>query len=151
MAALIRARPATLLRNVQHSLRMLSTSSKKSDTAAATSAQPREPDTIDFSIESVRKSKNWLSYGFDYEDKEYDEQIFRSTMFFAFTLCLVGCSFFACYYPDPHQRDWAQREAFLVLREREAAGLNPIDPDIIDPSTVVLPSDEELGATEIII
>lgn len=47
--------------------------------------------------------------------------------------------------------EWAQREAFIVLRDREAAGLEPIAADYIDPSLVELPSDEELGDTDIII
>lgn len=55
------------------------------------------------------------------------------------------------YAPDPLLRDWAQREAFLELRRREAAGLDPISRDYADPANVVLPSDEELGNMEIII
>lgn len=49
------------------------------------------------------------------------------------------------------QLEWSQREAYIVLREREEAGLEPIAPDYIDPTTIDLPSDEELGNTEIII
>lgn len=55
------------------------------------------------------------------------------------------------YYPDMNLSEWSQREAFIVLRERELAGLDPIDPWYVDPATVELPTDEELGDTEIII
>jgi NADH dehydrogenase (ubiquinone) 1 beta subcomplex subunit 11 len=48
-------------------------------------------------------------------------------------------------------RDWSQREAYLLVREREAMGLPLIDPNYTDESTIVLPSEEELGDFEIII
>ena len=47
--------------------------------------------------------------------------------------------------------EWCQREAFLRLREREAAGELPISADFVDPKLIELPSEEELGDTEIII
>lgn len=47
--------------------------------------------------------------------------------------------------------DWYQREAFLELRRREAAGLPLIDGNLVEPSKITLPSDEELGNTEIVI
>lgn len=48
-------------------------------------------------------------------------------------------------------RDWAQREAYLTIRDREAKGLPFIDPNMVDPAKMELPSDEELGDFEIII
>lgn len=72
-------------------------------------------------------------------------------MFFSITLCLVVAGFVWGYAPDPLLRDWAQREAFLELRRREAAGLEPISRDFVDPSTIELPSDEELGSNDVII
>lgn len=48
-------------------------------------------------------------------------------------------------------RHWAQREAYLKLREREAQGLTAIDPNLIDLDRIELPSDEELVGQEIII
>ena len=48
-------------------------------------------------------------------------------------------------------KDWAQREAYLELRRREAEGLLPIEPNLISPDKVELPSDEDLGNAEIII
>lgn len=151
MAALIRARPsAALLRNLP-SIRLLSTSSKKSDSATATSSVAHKEDTIDFSIEAVRKSKNWVSYGFDREDKEWDRQIMRATFFCGITLIFVFGGLFFAYVPDPKLQHWAQREAYLQLRDREAAGVDLVSPDYVHASLVELPTDEELGDTEIII
>ena len=50
-------------------------------------------------------------------------------------------------------RDWAQREAFLEMARREKAGLVYIDPDFLPKEKVLaqIPSEEELGDTEIIV
>ena len=48
-------------------------------------------------------------------------------------------------------QNWAQREAFLLLKEREEAGIFPISKDFIDPEKINLPSDEELGDIDILI
>lgn len=151
MAALIRARPtAVLLRNLP-SIRLLSTSPKKSDTATAQPAINQQENTIDFSIEAVKKSSNWVSYGYERNDKELDRQVMRGAFFTSVTVCLVLGGFVLAYLPDPKMRDWAQREAFLQLRAREAAGVELISPNLIDASLVELPTDEELRDTEIII
>ena len=47
--------------------------------------------------------------------------------------------------------NWTQREAYLLLKEREDAGIFPISKDFIDPEKVILPSDEELGDIDILI
>ena len=47
--------------------------------------------------------------------------------------------------------DWAQREAFLELRRREALGLPPIDANLVEEDKIELPSDEELDTRNIII
>lgn len=65
------------------------------------------------------------------------------------TLLVLG--FVWAYLPDFNLRDWSVREALLELRRREAAGLPLIDPNLIPPEKIVLPSDEELGDAEIII
>lgn len=74
-------------------------------------------------------------------------------MFGMVTCLFVGISFIWAYYPDSNLRDWSKREAFLQIRRREKLGLPYIDPNLIDPAKVALtlPSDEELGETEIII
>ena len=48
-------------------------------------------------------------------------------------------------------KNWATREAYLLLKEREDAGIFPISKDFLDPEKVNLPSDEELGDIEILI
>ena len=48
-------------------------------------------------------------------------------------------------------QNWTQREAYLLLKEREDAGIFPISKDFIDPEKVNLPSDEELGDIDILI
>jgi len=47
--------------------------------------------------------------------------------------------------------DWTVREALILLRERELAGIFPIDKNFIDPAKLELPSDEELGDATIIV
>lgn len=80
-----------------------------------------------------------------------DRNSMKASFFFSVTLCLVFGSFVWAYLPDNMMRDWSQREAFLELRRRESLGLEPVSRDYVDPATVELPSDEELGDTEIII
>lgn len=141
-----------LVRNWQNPIRLVSTSPKKNETSVAKplSSQVSE-EVTDFSIEAVRKSKNWVSYGFSRTDKEEDRQYTRAVYFCGISIAIVGTVFWWSYLPDRQYLEWSQREAYIVLREREAAGLEPISPDYTDPTTVILPSDEELGKTEIII
>lgn len=75
----------------------------------------------------------------------------KSTFFFSVTLCLVFGTFIWSYLPDNQLRDWSQREGYLELRRREAAGNAPISPDYIERALVQLPSEEDLADTEIII
>lgn len=125
-------------------VRGIKTSPKKDETAAVAGPVTKE----DFANPNP---KNWVSYGFDYKDETNDRSSTKSSFFFAVTLCLAWGTFFWAYLPDTQMRDWAQREAFLELRRREKAGVELISPNYIDPATMVLPSDEELGDTEIII
>ena len=46
---------------------------------------------------------------------------------------------------------WEKREAFLELARREKHGLPLIDINLVDPSKIHLPSDEELGDFDIIV
>lgn len=75
----------------------------------------------------------------------------HATGFFSITLCIVGGIFMFAYMPDYNYKNWAEREAFLELRRREDQGLPLIDPNYIQPSLIQLPSEEELGDTEIVI
>lgn len=135
-----------LVAGAQRDVRFISTSQKKSDTAAVAHG----PKTVeDFAKPDTKK--NWVYWGFDSKNQENDYNATHATFFFSVTLCLVGGSFVYFYQPDFMLRDWAQREAYLELRRREAAGLDPVSPNYIDPASIELPSDEELGDTEIII
>lgn len=124
--------------------RSIKTSPKKDETVAA----PASVTTEDFANPNP---KNWISYGFDYKTEAEDRKATKSTFFFAVTLCLVWGTFYWSYLPDTKLRDWAQREGFLELRRREEAGVDLISPNYVDPDKIVLPSDEDLGQTEIII
>lgn len=100
-------------------------------------------------IQSVKKK--WVSYGFSEEDEAEDIHSLHQTMFTTVTICIVmGCTLWA-YLPDSRGIDWAQREAYLQLRYKEENGLPLINPNVVDPSKIYLPSDEELGDTDIII
>lgn len=122
--------------------RLVSTSNKKYDTATVESVK---------SETQIESQKSWVSYGYDFKSKEVDSKAMHSITFVSVTLCLVIGGFYIMYYPDSNLRDWSQREAYLELRRREQNGLLPIDPNLIDPAKIQLPSDEELGDTEIII
>ncbi|XP_053688011.1 NADH dehydrogenase [ubiquinone] 1 beta subcomplex subunit 11, mitochondrial [Sabethes cyaneus] len=140
----------SLIQHSARSARLISSSQKNRDAAAVdvtskkAAAKPAEPA-------ATAVKKNWVSYGFDYKDEANDRSATNASFFFSVTLCLVLGSFYWAYLPDPQLRDWAQREGYLELRRREAAGLEPISKDFIDPSKIVLPTDEELGTTEIVI
>lgn len=125
--------------------RAIKTSSKKDETAASIPAPVTKEDFAN------PNPKNWVSYGFDSKDKTNDRKSTRASFFFAVTLCLAWGTFYWSYLPDTQSRDWAQREGFLELRRREMAGVDLISPNYIDPAQMVLPSDDELGDTEIII
>ncbi|VDL97450.1 unnamed protein product [Schistocephalus solidus] len=43
------------------------------------------------------------------------------------------------------ENEWARREAFLELERRRLLGLPLVDPNLIPPERVKLPSKEELG------
>jgi len=121
--------------------RLVSTSKKNNDTVAADVCKTTTKAEV----------KNWISYGFDFNSKTNDRAYVNAIFFAAISLCMVGGGFSMAYAPDFPLRDWSVREAFLELRRREAAGKPLIDPNFISPEKIILPSDEDLGATEIII
>ncbi|XP_046387282.1 NADH dehydrogenase [ubiquinone] 1 beta subcomplex subunit 11, mitochondrial [Ischnura elegans] len=123
--------------------RCISTGNKSSDTATV------KQDVS--AVQDTGTTKNWMSYGYDMEDEKTDRNAANSSLFFSITVCIVLGGFFFTYQPDYQLRDWSQREAYLQLRHREQNGLPLIDPNYIDPASIELPSDEELGETEIII
>ncbi|GFG35477.1 hypothetical protein Cfor_09130 [Coptotermes formosanus] len=152
MAAVVRmAQRSALVRSMMLSnskcIRLISTSKKNRETAGL--AEPIEKSETTESTTVTKK--NWVSYGFDFKSEEADRNAMNATFFFSITLCIVFGGFVWAYYPDVLLRDWAQREGYLELRRRETQGLPLIDRNLIDPSKINLPSDEELGDTEIII
>lgn len=132
-----------LLRPLLPQVRQISTSKKNRDTAITHQECEAKAET--------KVEKNWVSYGFDLKDKSIDRQATHAIFFGAITLCMVVGGFGYIYMPDFQLRDWAQREAYLELRRREMNGLPLVDPNLVSPSKVVLPDDEELADTEIII
>lgn len=123
--------------------RWLSKSESKQDVSTA---KPHSP-----SSDSSVVPKNWVSYGFSPKNYYEDRVLTHFFMFMGISWALVGSCWILYYYPDLNRHEWYQREAFLELRRREAAGLPLVDPDYVPPSQVRMPSDEELGSYEIII
>uniref|UniRef100_A0A6B2E9X3 NADH dehydrogenase [ubiquinone] 1 beta subcomplex subunit 11, mitochondrial n=1 Tax=Phlebotomus kandelakii TaxID=1109342 RepID=A0A6B2E9X3_9DIPT len=150
MSALVRFSALRVLRNTiqtatRHT-RALSTSQKNQETGPISPTTPFDTTKTDIELK-----KNWVSYGFETTDEHRDRSHTRASFFFTVTLCLVWGSFLFAYMPDYRLRDWSQREAFLEIRRRESLGLPHINRDYADPATIVLPTDEDLGNTEIII
>ncbi|XP_064087170.1 NADH dehydrogenase [ubiquinone] 1 beta subcomplex subunit 11, mitochondrial-like isoform X2 [Macrobrachium nipponense] len=126
----------------------ISTSKRNKDTITVTDAIPAESKSA---TEEVAVNKNWVSWGFSIRSETEDNTRMHLIFLFSVTLCLVTGGFIFAYMPDYKLRDWAQREAYLELRRREAEGLPLIDANLISADKVELPSDEDLGSTEIII
>ena len=70
-------------------------------------------------------------------------------LFFCSMVFLLVPVFWWRYMYDQGKVDWSHREAMILLRERENAGIFPIDKNFVDPAKLELPTDEELGDTEI--
>lgn len=113
------------------------------------SSTPKKDDNA--SVQPYPVKRTWVSYGFSEESEKLDRHFMHLTFFVVVSICFVGGSFVIAYLPDPTLRDWAQREAFLQIRYREEHGLPYVDPNVVDPSKFTLPSEEELGNTEIVI
>lgn len=143
MAGLARFRPQSLLKLRPQASRNISTSKSNKDTITATKEAVTRSD--------AKVEKNWVSYGYWDHNKSKDRQAAHLIMFTSVTLCAVGGVFIFYYRPEFTLKDWAQREAFIELRRRERHGLPLINPNIVDPSKFTLPTDEELGDTDIVI
>jgi len=94
----------------------------------------------------------WQSKGYDYNDEKLDNEWHKLFLFSVISVPVLFCLTY-CYLPNRNMRDWAIREAYLVLAEREAAGVEPISRDLVDPERILahLPSDEELKAAGVVI
>jgi len=138
MAALFRV---NCVRGLRRGLALMSC--KEMTICRRIATTPSLYDSIKEETKPVKRK--WVSYGFTDENEAEDRHALRITI-----VLVLGCTVMA-YLPDVRDKDWAQREAYLQLRYREEHGLPPIDPNYIDPSKIILPTDEELGNAEIII
>merc|ERR1712154_254087 len=94
----------------------------------------------------------WQSKGYDYFDEKLDHQWHQLFMFLYVSCSVLFVTLWA-YLPDRTMRDWAIREAYLVVKEREAAGVEPLSKDLVDAEKILshLPSDEELVKAGVVI
>lgn len=146
---------ATWLKNISNrslpvAVARLNTSQKDKDTSSVSTPnlfQDGLPEKFDARV----TNKHWVSLGYDVNDREKDVTFMHIFYFGIFTYCFVLGGFYIMYAPYRGFRDWSQREAYLEIRRREELGLPYIDRDLIPADKIVLPSDEELGDTKIII
>ncbi|XP_063367894.1 NADH dehydrogenase [ubiquinone] 1 beta subcomplex subunit 11, mitochondrial-like [Cydia amplana] len=110
---------------------------------SVTACKPREPPCPPPEAKK-QISQNWVSYGFDYENCQDDYNYHHASYFFTITLCIIFGGFAWVYAPDVCLRDWAQREAFLELRRREAGGMPAIDPNYVPSGQIKLPSEQQI-------
>lgn len=125
--------------------RQLISTSKNTKSDAVNVSEACKADTIQAT------NKNWVSYGFEVKSKKDDRRVAHAVFFTSITMCIIWGGAYWVYFPDYNLKDWSTRQAFLELRRRERLGLPLIDPNLVDPAKIKLPSDEELGDTEIII
>jgi len=92
---------------------------------------------------------NYEYFGFNTTDR--DDDWFEHNFRLFFGVCFISYwSFFILFYrPDHKMQDWVCREAWLQLERREREGLPLIDINYIDPKLMILPTEEELGDTQL--
>ncbi|KAK0178944.1 hypothetical protein PV327_007781 [Microctonus hyperodae] len=134
-------------------VRCVNTSSKppQANTGTSTSSIVNPITTDTHALEETNKSEDWISYGMSEEDKWWDRFSMHSTIFMGYSVCIIFGGTLLAYMPDMRDHEWTAREAYLQLRYREENGLPLVDPNLIDPAKIILPTDEELGDTEVII
>ncbi|GIY73712.1 complex I-ESSS [Caerostris darwini] len=133
----------------------ISTTKKSKDTLAYPEnlfpkKQPPPPKTVEDFAET-KNPKFWVSYGYDEENYEKDRHDHKVINFMLLTVLVCGGTFIVAYSPDIYNQDWTNREAYIRMNERKKLGLPYVDKNYIDPEKIELPSDEELGDTEIIL
>jgi len=96
---------------------------------------------------------NWTTLGWNHFDPHIDADLNSFFFFCGVTGSFVITIFLFAYSPRQICMDWSVREAYLLLREREEAGIEPICKDFVDPEKMLasLPSDEELKAAGVVI
>ncbi|XP_043220825.1 NADH dehydrogenase [ubiquinone] 1 beta subcomplex subunit 11, mitochondrial-like [Amphibalanus amphitrite] len=141
------------------SIRCVSTSTDKKDIidANVTTGPIQEPHRVTLSPEAKQKLRGevktdqWQSFGWSIESETEDRRLMHYVFFCTVSCGIVLGSLIWAYLPDARGLDWAHREAYLQLHLRESEGRPLLDPNLIDPALIELPSDEELGDTKIII
>ena len=96
--------------------------------------------------------QNWATYGLDQHDRVRDEINFHNEIA-TFALFMLIMMYICHYKKDPYRKDWARREATILVLEREEAGLPYIDMNYVDPKKLLenLPTEEELEGTQVYI
>uniref|UniRef100_A0A0X3NN76 NADH dehydrogenase [ubiquinone] 1 beta subcomplex subunit 11, mitochondrial n=1 Tax=Schistocephalus solidus TaxID=70667 RepID=A0A0X3NN76_SCHSO len=89
--------------------------------------------------------KDWLPYGWNETDKYDDIYKYKVGTFIMTVIVTFGFAYQMWYRPRGLENEWARREAFLELERRRLLGLPLVDPNLIPPERVKLPSKEELG------
>lgn len=102
------------------------------------------PRTAEDFAEAAKKPRNWISYGFSYEDRFEDADVYHTTMFFFFSIFLVLGTFWLAYLPDWNNQDWSLREGYFELARRERLGLPRVDKEFIPLDRIKLPTEEEI-------
>merc|ERR1712055_714389 len=124
-------------------------STSKKDTTTVTDLTKHFKDDLPEKFDARVTQKQWVSWGFDFEDREQDRTFVHLFFFAGVTLVFVTGSWWHAYLPTRNLGDWAQREAYLEIKRRESLGLPYIDKNLIPIDPADLPTDEELGDTEI--
>merc|ERR1712107_762671 len=94
-------------------LRNVANSSKNASTEAASGAKPRSQEELSKMVGETMK-KQWKSYGHYQHDKKLDYFEYHASVFVCAIFC-VGICWFNYYRRDYSYRDWARREAMLLL------------------------------------
>ncbi|XP_033746415.1 NADH dehydrogenase [ubiquinone] 1 beta subcomplex subunit 11, mitochondrial-like [Pecten maximus] len=164
MATLIRAavRARNLLAVSRQSRRLvqpsclISTSKKNKDGISATieevSSREDELKQLEehFANRDPDSPKNYVSFGWDEVDHEFDKFTHNMTFFTGITLMVIMMFFFS-YCPDHRLKNWSMREAHLELQRREKLGLPLIDRNLVDSSKIMLPSEEDLEGVKVLL
>ncbi|XP_022300284.2 NADH dehydrogenase [ubiquinone] 1 beta subcomplex subunit 11, mitochondrial-like [Crassostrea virginica] len=142
----------------RHSLRCVSTSDKKesisftpadiSDDAKRAELHKRLEEH--FKDDDLNAPKNRVEYGYEENCEEVDKFHYHSVWWCWFVIPVVlGVGIFNFALNDYGLRSWSVREARLAIEERERKGLPHIDKNYIDPSKIVLPTEEELAEMDV--
>ncbi|XP_038054527.1 NADH dehydrogenase [ubiquinone] 1 beta subcomplex subunit 11, mitochondrial-like [Patiria miniata] len=84
----------------------------------------------------------YVSHGFS-KDPHIDTWSYRWIFFMGFSILMVVAPLYVHYLPESNGRQWARRQAEIVINERRKKGVPLIDANMSDPDKIVLPSEEE--------